>query len=142
MGPRKRLTGPALNDFLRGLGIERLGPVVRTPTSGEGAEVGYRWFARTGARPMCPFGHGLSYTNFASGDLAVEVGERITASFTVTNTGQRDGADVPQPSLTEAAGERRMRLLGFERFEVDAGGSRRVRLTADQSRAPRRGRHR
>ena len=28
----------------------------------EGAEVGYRWFAREGQAPMFAFGHGLSYT--------------------------------------------------------------------------------
>jgi prevent-host-death family protein len=32
--------------------------------------------------------------------------------FTVTNTGKVAGADVPQVYLTDAAGERRMRLLG------------------------------
>jgi beta-glucosidase len=64
---------------------------------------------------MYAFGHGLSYTSFAYSDLKVEGGETVTASFTVTNTGKREGADVPQLYLTEAAGEKRMRLLGFER---------------------------
>jgi beta-glucosidase len=35
----------------------------------EGAEVGYRWFAKTGAKPLFAFGHGLSYTSFAYRDL-------------------------------------------------------------------------
>ena len=55
----------------------------------------------------------------------------VTATFTVTNTGERDGADVPQLYLTSAAGEERMRLLGFERVELAAGESRGVTMTAD-----------
>jgi beta-glucosidase len=97
----------------------------------EGAEVGYRWFAKTGAKPLYAFGHGLSYTTFAYSDLQVEGGETITATFTVGNTGDRAGADVPQLYLTDAAGDARMRLLGFERVELEPGESRRVTVTAD-----------
>jgi beta-glucosidase len=97
----------------------------------EGAEIGYRWMAKTGQTPLYPFGHGLSYTRFSYGDLKVSGGKTVTASFTVTNTGQRAGADVPQLYLTEAAGDRRMRLLGFERVELQSGESKRVTLVAD-----------
>jgi beta-glucosidase len=97
----------------------------------EGADVGHRWFARQGETPLYAFGHGLSYTTFEYADLEVEGGDTITAAFTVTNTGERDGADVPQLYLTEAAGDRRLRLLGFERVELPAGASRELRLTAD-----------
>ncbi len=38
---------------------------------------------------------------------------------------------MPQVYLTEAAGERRMRLLGFERVSLRPGESRRISLTAD-----------
>jgi beta-glucosidase len=97
----------------------------------EGAEVGYRWFAKTGAELSYPFGHGLSYTSFSYSDLTVSGSETITARFTVTNTGDREGADVLQLYLTEAAGDKRMRLLGFERVELKPGASRQVTLTAD-----------
>jgi beta-glucosidase len=103
----------------------------QTPRPDEGAEVGYRWFAKTGAKPFFAFGHGLSYTSFEYGDLEVGGGDTITATFSVTNTGDRAGADVPQLYLTEAAGDRRMRLLGFERVELQPGESRQVSLTAD-----------
>jgi beta-glucosidase len=97
----------------------------------EGAEVGYRWYAKKGTKPMYPFGHGLSYTTFSYSDLQVSGGETITATFTVTNTGRREGADVPQLYLTNAPGEKRMRLLGFERVELHPGESRQVKLAAD-----------
>jgi beta-glucosidase len=114
---------------LPGLGTPWGTPV--TIDYNEGAEVGYRWFARTGARPMYAFGHGLSYTTFAYDGLQVEGGDTITASFRVTNTGDREGADVPQLYLTDAAGEKRMRLLGFERVELAPGESRTVTLITD-----------
>ena len=98
----------------------------------EGAEVGYRWFAKTGEKPLYAFGYGLGYTTFDHSDLQVEGGDTITASFTVTNTGDRAGADVPQLYLTEAAGDKRMRLLGFERVELEPGESRQVTLEADR----------
>jgi beta-glucosidase len=96
----------------------------------EGVEVGYPWFAQKDIKPLYPFGHGLSYTRFAYSDLEV-TGGTITASFTVTNTGERDGADVPQLYLTSAPDQRRMRLLGFERIELAPGESREVTLTVD-----------
>jgi beta-glucosidase len=97
----------------------------------EGAEVGYRWYAQKDIKPLYPFGHGLSYTRFAYSDLEISGGETVTASFTVTNTGERDGADVPQLYLTSAPDQQRMRLLGFERVELAPGESREVTLTAD-----------
>lgn len=97
----------------------------------EGAEVGYRWLAKTGGKPNYAFGHGLSYTSFSYSNLKVSGGETIAASFAVTNTGKRAGADVPQLYLTNAAGEKRMRLLGFERVQLKPGESRQVKLTAD-----------
>jgi beta-glucosidase len=97
----------------------------------EGGEVGYRWYAQKGRKPMFAFGYGLSYTSFAYKDLKVSGGDTITATFTVTNTGKVAGADVPQVYLTDAAGETRMRLLGFERVELAPGASKTVTMKAD-----------
>ncbi len=110
-----------------------LGAAWGTPTAidyFEGAEVGYRWFAGRDQTPLFAFGHGLSYTSFDYRDLVVTGGDSITASFSVVNTGDRSGADVPQLYLT-CAGEQRLRLLGFERVELDPGATCRVTITAD-----------
>ncbi len=114
--------------------LEILGTPWGTPVTiryNEGAEVGYRWFAKQNEQPLYAFGHGLSYTSFEYSDLEVEGGDTITATFTVTNTGDREGADVPQLYLTAAVGEPRMRLLGFERVALQPGQSRSMTVTAD-----------
>lgn len=97
----------------------------------EGSDVGYRWFARHGHVPMFAFGHGLSYTRFEYRDLVVDGGETIRATFSVVNIGDRSGADVPQLYLTAAPGGNCLRLLGFERVELEPGATRRVTVEAD-----------
>ncbi|ORA10293.1 beta-glucosidase [Mycobacterium arosiense] len=97
----------------------------------EGADVGYRWFARCGHDPMYAFGHGLSYTRFDYRDLVVVGDKTVIASFSVINVGDRAGADVPQLYLTAAAGEPCLRLLGFQRVELEPGATRRVTIEAD-----------
>ncbi len=111
-----------------------LGTPWGTPTTiayDEGSDVGYRWYARTGAQPMYAFGHGLSFTTFAYADLVVAGGETVTGSVTVTNTGDRPGADVVQVYLTEAAGHPVLRLVAFERVVLAPGESRQVAFRAD-----------
>jgi beta-glucosidase len=110
--------------------VEReLAPVVRYA---EGAAVGYRSFLKTGQKPLFPFGHGLSYTQFRYAKLQVEGGRAMRVSFDVTNTGRVAGADVPQVYAT--AGRRdgaTVRLVGFERVMLNPGETRRVSVTVD-----------
>ncbi|MFD1952588.1 beta-glucosidase [Sphingomonas arantia] len=97
----------------------------------EGSDVGYRWFAKTGARPLFAFGHGLSYTRFRYANLRVQAGRSPRVSFTVTNVGGRAGGDVPQLYLTaDPAGPTR-RLLGFRKVTLAPGASTRVTLDID-----------
>ena len=131
---RLPITFPASLDQTPRPQLPGLGTPWGTPVTieyNEGAEIGYRWHAKTGAKPLYPFGHGLSYTRFDYRDLDIEGGDTITATFTVTNTGDRPGADVPQLYLTEAAGDKRRRLLGFQRVELQPGESQQLSLTAD-----------
>jgi beta-glucosidase len=131
---RLPITFPASLDQTPRPELPGLGTPWGTPTTiryDEGAEVGHRWFAKTGQRALFPFGHGLSYTSFEYEDLEVDGGTTITASFTVVNTGGRPGADVPQVYLTDAPDGPRLRLLGFERLHLEPGESRRVTIVAE-----------
>ena len=59
-----------------------LGTPWGTPTTiryDEGADVGYRWFAKQCHQPMFAFGHGLSYNSFEHRDLTVTGGDTVTA---------------------------------------------------------------
>jgi beta-glucosidase len=94
----------------------------------EGSDVGYRWFARQGLKPLFPFGFGLSYTTFASSGLKVS---GMNASFKLANTGSRAGATVGQLYLVSASGQKRQRLVGFRRVELAPGGSQQVTFSID-----------
>lgn len=94
----------------------------------EGSDVGYRWFARTGAKPLFPFGFGLSYTRFALGGLSVE---GLKAGFTVANTGSRRGATVAQVYLVARPGGERLRLVGYARIDLAPGEQRAASVTID-----------
>ena len=115
-------------------GLPALGAPWGTPTTidyFEGADVGYRWFAKAGRAPMFAFGHGLSYTRFEYHDLVVSGGDTVEVGFSVVNVGDRGGADVPQLYLTAGPGEQCLRLLGFERIELEPGATRLVTIEAD-----------
>ncbi len=106
---------------------------------GEGLFVGYRHFDRDAHAPMFPFGHGLTYTTFAYGDLTAPeeaaVGADIEVSFTLKNVGERPGKETAQlyvrprgPSVVRPVKE----LKGFAKIELAPGESRRVTITLDR----------
>ncbi|HVW21816.1 MAG TPA: glycoside hydrolase family 3 C-terminal domain-containing protein [Opitutaceae bacterium] len=99
----------------------------------EGLLVGYRWYDTKGIEPLFPFGFGLSYTRFDYSDLAVAPGPGGTAvaSFTLTNSGARAGAEVAElyvheerPRLERPEKE----LKGFRKVYLQPGESRRVAI--------------
>jgi beta-glucosidase len=95
----------------------------------EGSDAGYRWFDKKGLKPLYPFGHGLSYTEFRYDALKVTGGKALTVRFTVTNSGQRAGADVPQVYVTRPG--KAKRLIGWAKPDLKPGESREVTVTAD-----------
>ena len=131
---RLPITFPAGLDQTPRPELPGLGTPWGTPTTityDEGAEVGYRWFTKNRHQPLVAFGHGLSYATFDHRDLDLVGGDTVTAAVTVHNTVTRDGTDVVQLYLVKAAGEKRCRLLGFERVELSPGQSRRVTIEAE-----------
>jgi beta-glucosidase len=99
----------------------------------EGAETGYRWYARSGGKPLFPFGFGLSYTRFGYAGLALEGGPTVTASLQVSNTGERAGIATPQiyATVTAADGKPSQRLIGWARVALAPGETKAVRVKAD-----------
>ena len=101
----------------------------------EGPFVGYRYYSSAGVPVLFPFGYGLSYTTFAYSDLEVSE-EGVT--FTVTNTGDVFGTDVPQlyvslpPEASKVGLRPRLELKGFEKVHLEAGESRQFTLPFDE----------
>jgi len=95
----------------------------------EGSDIGYRWFEKTGAKPLYPFGYGLSYSAFRYDRLVATGGRQLKVTFRVTNIGGRDGADVPQVYVSPPG--RTKRLVGWGKPYLKAGESTLVTVTAD-----------
>lgn len=112
------------------------------PKSSKRVELCYNY----GAEKMSPyvefpFGYGLSYTTFEYSDLKINrgsidlgCGEEVEVSFTLRNSGSRDGAEVAQLYISPAAESahfKPIQLKGFERVELKAGESRCVTFRFD-----------
>ncbi|MBO4465785.1 MAG: glycoside hydrolase family 3 C-terminal domain-containing protein [Bacteroidales bacterium] len=98
----------------------------------EGFLVGYRWFDTKAVKPMYAFGHGLSYVNFAYGDMSVKAGkESVKVSFKLTNEGAMPADEVVQLYVhrSESAVEwPEKELKAFERVSLKAGQTKTVTL--------------
>jgi len=103
----------------------------------EGLLVGYRWFDAKKIEPLFPFGFGLSYTRFKYSDLSLKPSGNgtVTAEFTVSNVGSRDGAEVAQlyvqelkPRLQRPLKE----LKGFNKVFLKAGEKRTITIPLDE----------
>ncbi|GGG84157.1 beta-glucosidase [Edaphobacter dinghuensis] len=92
-------------------------------------------------KPLFPFGFGLSYTSFNYGDIAVEApaaGSKadIVVSFEVTNTGEREGTEVPQLYMRQEVGSvetPERSLAGFTKVDLKPHESKRVTMHLRQS---------
>lgn len=84
---------------------------------------------------MFAFGHGLSYSKFEYSQLKINAhkkakkgGVLATATVTVSNEGDRDGAEIPQAYIgfPESAGEPPKLLRGFEKVFLKKGKKAKV----------------
>ncbi|MCD8020160.1 MAG: glycoside hydrolase family 3 C-terminal domain-containing protein [Clostridiales bacterium] len=117
----------------------------------EGLYVGYRYFTTAKVPVRFPFGYGLSYTTFAYSDLKVgsmttkgtkeKAGQRNAiacenpvVTFTLANTGDRDGAEVVQVYVGAKDGSvyrPERELKGFQKVFLKAGESKTVTIALD-----------
>ncbi len=101
----------------------------------EGMDVGYRYFDKYPEQVQYPFGYGLSYTQFRHSDLQVKRdGKKVAASFKVTNTGDRDGAEVSQIYVraVDSGVEKPIKeLRGFAKTFLKAGETKEVCVELD-----------
>lgn len=99
-------------------------------------------YADVNAKPLYPFGFGLSYTTFEYRDYYLTASEmpmdgEVEACVTVKNTGEREGTEIVQLYIGDpvAKGVRPYKeLRGFERVTLAPGESKEVRfaLNADK----------
>lgn len=92
--------------------------------------------------PLYPFGYGLTYSSFSYGDLklsntTMKSDGSITASITLTNTGNRESTEVVQlyiHDLIASISRPVKELKDFQRVTLKAGESRNVEfhITADK----------
>ena len=84
--------------------------------------------------PVYPFGYGLSYSNFNYGNLklssvSLKGNQTLTASITVTNSGNKDGKEVVQLYIRDVVGSitRPVKeLKGFQKIFLKADESKTV----------------
>ena len=86
---------------------------------------------------LYPFGYGLSYTNFHYGNIELSseklaMGGELTASITLTNSGQYDGEEVAQLYIRDMIGSvtRPVKeLKGFQKVFLKKGEVRKITFT-------------
>ena len=103
----------------------------RTAEYREGLYIGYRYYDTAGVPVRYPFGYGLSYTTFAYSDISAS---KDSVTFTITNTGKVDGAEVAQVYVSCKDGKvfrPNKELKGFAKVFLKAGESKTVTVPLD-----------
>ncbi|KAJ7741326.1 glycoside hydrolase family 3 protein [Mycena metata] len=141
--------GKSITDYAAQVIYTTTTPILQIPYS-EGIFIDYRHFDAAGIAPRFEFGFGLSYTTFAYSGLSISGSPRggqaptgpgssvdpwlhdpvVTVHFTVKNTGQVAGHEIPQlyVSLPASTNSPPRMLKGFDSVFVAPGGSQAVTL--------------
>ncbi len=106
----------------------------------EGIFVGYRYYDTYEVEPQFPFGHGLSYTEFAYKNITISdndlnIEENISLTVDIENIGNLEGKEVVQLYIqdVEASVERPLReLKAFKKVNLVAGETKKVHFQIDK----------
>lgn len=97
----------------------------------------YRYMTQ---EPLFAFGYGLSYTNFNVGEAkvssnAVKVGDEVTLTIPVSNTGKRKGTEIVQVYIKNNADKEGpvRSLKAFQRVELTPGATANVKVVLSAS---------
>jgi beta-glucosidase len=105
----------------------------------EGLYLGYRGYDKRNAKPLYPFGFGLSYTTFDYSDLKLSSnvltpGATVNVKFTLTNSGAKAGYEVAQlyvQPVNPAVDRPEKELKGFTKVYLKPGESKTVSIPLD-----------
>lgn len=105
----------------------------------DGIFVGYRCIDRDGRKPLFPFGHGLSYTDFKYGKATVDrksmtADGKVKVTVPVTNTGKISGSEVVQlyvSDLKSTLPRPVKELKGFSKVNLAPGETTDVTFVID-----------
>ncbi|WP_281614794.1 glycoside hydrolase family 3 N-terminal domain-containing protein [Flammeovirga sp. SubArs3] len=125
--------GNAVADILTGKVNPSAKMTVTVPRTNEQCPI---WYGQRykNKKPLYPFGHGLSYTTFSYDEFEISDQNKtsskwITVSCNITNTGQRDGVEIPQLYISPkglSMPRPTLSLQGFTRVALKKGESKRV----------------
>lgn len=111
-----------------------------TVAYGEGIYIGYRYYDKKKCDVLFPFGHGLSYTEFAYSDLSLdresmEGEEELKVCFTVQNIGNTAGKEAAQIYVRKKdsrISRPEKELKGFVKVDLKPGEQCRCQVTLDR----------
>lgn len=121
-------------------GVKRVDSPIVDLEYKEGILVGYRWADTKKVKPLFPFGHGLSFTEFTYGNPVADKSvmtdsDTISISLDVSNTGRTAGAETiqlyisdPKSSVIRPDKE----LKGFQKVFLQPGESKTVRFSLNK----------
>ncbi len=100
----------------------------------EGLKVGYKWYDAENKPVLFPFGYGLSYTTFGYSGLSVTPGDTVKVTFTLANTGAREGKEIAEiyAALPASAQEPPKRLVGFSKVKLGPNETKQVTVEIDR----------